>query len=237
MRRAPRYVHAYVDRHGKPRFYFRRPGFKKIALPGLPWSPEFMQAYEAALNHALPIVIGARRTRPGTVDDAVARYLGSVVFAALAPATQKNRRSLLERFRVAHGDKRIGALRSEHVARLIGKLRPHAQRNLLKTLRALAAFARGLLGVHSRYGLHTRAVTVYRDTLTGGFSHFVTSMTAPVASGWSGCRVGLAPTGKRRLVTAHTRSGPCWDIHFTKRTALTRRKMTVHDVDAVVASG
>src|SRR5882762_3699881 len=55
---------------------------------------------------------------------------------------------------------------------------------------------RGLLGVHSRYGLHTRAVTVYRDTLSEGFSHFVTSMTAPVASGWSGCRVGLAPTGK-----------------------------------------
>src|SRR5436309_3686453 len=66
---------------------------------------------------------------------------------------------------------------------------------------------RGLLGVYSRYGLHTRAVTVYRDTLTRGFSHFVTSMTAPVASGWSGCRVGLAPTGKRRLFTAHTRRG------------------------------
>ena len=65
---------------------------------------------------------------------------------------------------------------------------------------------RGLLGVHSRYGLHTRAVTVYRDTLSEGFSHFVTSMTAPVASGWSGCRVGLAPTGKRRLFTAHARS-------------------------------
>jgi hypothetical protein len=60
-----------------------------------------------------------------------------------------------------------------------------------------------LLGVHSRYSLHTRAVTVYRDPLTEGFSHFVTSMTAPVASGWSSCRVGLAPTGKRRLSTAH----------------------------------
>src|SRR4029077_16046961 len=66
---------------------------------------------------------------------------------------------------------------------------------------------RGLLGVYSRYGLHTRAVTVYRDTLTEGFSHFVSSMTAPVASGWSGCRVGLAPTGKRRLCTAHTHNG------------------------------
>src|SRR6266540_2832909 len=55
---------------------------------------------------------------------------------------------------------------------------------------------RGLLGVHLRYGLHTRAVTVFRDTLSEGFSHFVSSIAAPVASGWSGCRVGLAPTGK-----------------------------------------
>ena len=71
---------------------------------------------------------------------------------------------------------------------------------------------RGLHGVHSHYGLHTRAVTVYRDTLTEGFSHFVASVTAPVASGWSGCRVGLTPTGKRRLSTAHTRSSH--RVHF-----------------------
>ncbi|AJZ56385.1 hypothetical protein OI25_8236 (plasmid) [Paraburkholderia fungorum] len=43
--------------------------------------------------------------------------------------------------------------------------------------------------------------------LPEGFSHFVTSMTAPVASGWSGCRAGLTPAGKRHLFTAHTRSG------------------------------
>jgi hypothetical protein len=66
---------------------------------------------------------------------------------------------------------------------------------------------RGLLGVHSRCGLHTRAVTVFRDPLSEGFRHFVTSMPAPVASGWSDRRVGLAPTGKRRLFTAHTQSG------------------------------
>ena len=62
----------------------------------------------------------------------------------------------------------------------------------------------GLLGVHSRYGLHTRAVTVYRDAHPEGFSYFVTSIAAPVASGWSNCRVGFTPTGKRRLSTAHT---------------------------------
>ncbi len=53
----------------------------------------------------------------------------------------------------------------------------------------------------------TLALSPIRDTLIEGFSHFVASMTAPIASGWSGCRVGLAPTGKRRLVTAHTHSG------------------------------
>jgi hypothetical protein len=53
---------------------------------------------------------------------------------------------------------------------------------------------------HSRGHLY---VTCYAE----GSSHFVTSMTAPVASGWSGCRVGLAPTGKRRLCAAHTLSG------------------------------
>jgi hypothetical protein len=53
----------------------------------------------------------------------------------------------------------------------------------------------------------TLALSPIRDTLIEGFSHFVASMTAPIASGWSDCRVGLAPTGKRRLVTAHTLSG------------------------------
>jgi len=53
----------------------------------------------------------------------------------------------------------------------------------------------------------TLALSPIRDTLIKGFSHFVTSMTAPIASGWSGCRVGFTPTGKRRLVTAHTRVG------------------------------
>jgi hypothetical protein len=46
-----------------------------------------------------------------------------------------------------------------------------------------------------------------KGCLTEGFSHFVSSMTAPVASGWSGCRVGFAPTGTRRLFTAHTQTG------------------------------
>src|ERR1019366_6053828 len=59
----------------------------------------------------------------------------------------------------------------------------------------------------TRVAACTLALSPIRDTLIEGFSHFVTSVTAPIASGWSGCRVGLAPTGKRRLFTAHTHNG------------------------------
>ena len=44
-----KYVVEDVDRHGNVRIYFRRPGFPKIRLRGLPGSHEFQEAYAAAL--------------------------------------------------------------------------------------------------------------------------------------------------------------------------------------------
>ena len=57
----PRYVHAFIDRHGRPRFYLRRKGHCKVALPGMPWSPSFMEVYEKAMAITKPMVtkIGA----------------------------------------------------------------------------------------------------------------------------------------------------------------------------------
>src|SRR5450756_1487253 len=70
----------------------------------------------------------------------------------------------------------------------------------------------------TRVAACTLALSPIRDTLIEGFSHFGSAVTAPIASGWSGCRVGLAPTGKRRLFTAHARSGhsaSSFDHHFS----------------------
>jgi integrase len=166
-RRLPQYVHGYLDRHGKPRHYLRRPGRVPIALPGMPWSAEFMDSYTTAMNNSLPVTIGIRRTRPGTVEEAVARYLGSGPFAALAPGTRALRRAILERFRVEHGEKRIGKLQAEHVARIISNLGPHAQRNMMKTLRGLTAFAQveGLIAADPTIG-----VKLARVKDTGGFA-------------------------------------------------------------------
>jgi hypothetical protein len=57
---------------------------------------------------------------------------------------------------------------------------------------------------HPKRPACTLALSPIRDTLSEGFSYLVTSIAAPAASGWRVSRVGLAPTGKRRLVTAHT---------------------------------
>jgi hypothetical protein len=99
-RKNPDYVQEFIDQDGSPRFYLRKPGVKRVPLPGLPWSPEFMAAYEAGLGNASVPEIGASQTKPGTVNAAiVSYYAGSAHFRDLAPLTRRMRRAILERFR------------------------------------------------------------------------------------------------------------------------------------------
>ena len=42
-------VDRFVDRHGKPRHYFRQGRGARVRLPGEPGSPEYTQAYEQAV--------------------------------------------------------------------------------------------------------------------------------------------------------------------------------------------
>ncbi len=136
------FINSFRDRHGRVRHYFRRPGSKAIALPGLPGSAEFMEAYQIALAGAPIRDIGASRTKAGTINAAVAAYYRSTSFTqALAPATQRMRRNILERFRAEHGDKRIALLQRNHIARILETMKPYAQKNWLKTIRGLMAFA------------------------------------------------------------------------------------------------
>jgi integrase len=139
----PRYVHGFVDRHGRPRFYFRRPGFKRAPLPGLPWSGQFMEAYEAALDETPRIEIGGRRTVAGTVNAVVIGYFGSAAFQNLAPASRRQYRGIIERFRCEHGEKRIAKLERRNImAMLDAKARtPVAARDFLRCLRLLIRYA------------------------------------------------------------------------------------------------
>jgi hypothetical protein len=98
------YVNEYRDVRGKVRRYFRRRGEKRIPLPGLPGSEQFMAAYQIALaGDESKLEIGASRTKPGTVNAAIVGYYTSTVFQELSAGSKKQYRSILERFRNMHG--------------------------------------------------------------------------------------------------------------------------------------
>jgi integrase len=149
MRHAPKFVHGYLDRHGKPRFYFRRAGFKQAPLPGLPWSPEFMAAYETALA-GQPLEIGSARVKPGTIRALTVSYFNSLEFRAMKPSSQSVRRNIIEKFcretdkaGQAHSDKGAATLQREHVVKLMAARaeKPEAANGLRKALRAMMKHA------------------------------------------------------------------------------------------------
>src|SRR5262249_12670818 len=94
MSRPPKYVHGFIDRHGKSRFYFRKAGFKKVPLPGLPWSPEFMAAYEQALA-AQPVQPGSAHVKLGTLRALAVSYFASPAFRTKKTGTQRSYRYII----------------------------------------------------------------------------------------------------------------------------------------------
>jgi integrase len=143
MRRLPRYVQAWTDAEGRAFFYFRRRGFKRARLPGLPWSPQFMAAYEAAAKRGT-LQVAAKRTRPGTFSALCVSYYNSASFKALVPSTQRTYRLILEKFRQQAAHERVGDLTRKDVQRLVDNRAapyPCAGRMFLKVLRSMMRHA------------------------------------------------------------------------------------------------
>jgi enterobacteria phage integrase len=137
-----KYIHAFRDRFGRMRYYFRRLG-KRTPLPGLPGSDEFMQAYSALLSRPSKTV--PQRPVPGakTFAALAVRYYGSPQYLALSSTSRKNYRRVIDSFLEKHGHRRVDQMSREHVDLLIGKLAntPGAGIVLLKRLRTLVRYA------------------------------------------------------------------------------------------------
>jgi integrase len=145
----PRYVHSFVDRHGKPRHYFRRAGFKKAPLPGLPWSPDFMATYERVMA-GQPAAIGVGRVLPGSMHALAVGYYNSADFLGMKQNSQRVRRNIIEKFcrevdahGLRNGDKRAALLQREHIVALMAAraAKPESANGLRKALRALMQHA------------------------------------------------------------------------------------------------
>ena len=137
-----KYVHAFRDRFGRMRYYFRRHGIR-TGLPGLPGSTEFMEVYAAALASAPKDATLRLKAAPGTFDALAVRYFGSAQYLSLSTTSRANYRRVIGGFLKEHGHRLVRQMTREHVDIIVGKManKPGAGIILLKRLRTLVRYA------------------------------------------------------------------------------------------------
>ena len=120
-------MNEYLDRHGKIRRYFRRPGCRSVRLPGLPGSIEFMAAYQAALALVAPPPPSPRHVIAGSLANVAAGFFRSADFANLSPSSQRTYRTALKPILAAHGHRLVRDLpkaAARTIIEQIGATRP-----------------------------------------------------------------------------------------------------------------
>jgi integrase len=137
-----KYLHAFIDRHGKARYYFRRNG-KRTPLPGSLGSKEFLDAYAACLADQPSKSPRRAAAAPGTFAALAIGYYGSPKYLDLAPSSRANYRRVIDGFLEEHGHRRVDQIQREHIDAIIGKMadRPGAAIVLLKRIRTLVRYA------------------------------------------------------------------------------------------------
>lgn len=144
-----KFIHEYHDANGVLRRYVRRRGFKRVPLPGLPGSEEFMRAYQEAIAGAQPMPKPSKRE--GTVGDLVTRYYGSPKFAKLSESSKEQYREQLDPFVIEHGHRFVRDLTADKAEKIITKIGT--------TRPGLANKVRAILSAVFRYAVKLRLRT------------------------------------------------------------------------------
>jgi enterobacteria phage integrase len=143
-----RYVHGFVDRTGRARFYFRHRG-KRWPLPGLPGSAEFVARYDELLRQCLVIDQASRIAfGPCTVGFVIEKYLGSTDYTSKARGTQRHYRVALDRLKEICGRALIADLQERHIRQIRPRFTATSKADLaVMLLRMLWVFAKEVLAM------------------------------------------------------------------------------------------
>lgn len=169
------YVHAYRDRHGRMRCYYRRKGFVSVTLPGEPGSAEFLEAYSAAIGS--PVTLKASsKAAPGTIGAICLEYLSSADYIQLAESTRRELRYVLNDLTDKHGDKRVATLEPRRILKMRDALasKPGAANKLIRTLKILLGFAkaRGVIKENPALGIKMMKLGRYRSWTDAEIARF-----------------------------------------------------------------
>src|SRR6516165_847810 len=117
------FVQAFCSK-GRRYYYFRRRGEKRIKLPGLPGSKEFMEAYSIAVGRTSSN-IGASKHAKGSVAALIGKYFETSHFKEeIGEHTRCQIRQGLNKFREEFGANPVALLERKHLAEILAKLKP-----------------------------------------------------------------------------------------------------------------
>jgi integrase len=144
-------VTEYKDRHGKPRYRFRKVGYHTHHFKAQPGSAEFMSEYAAAKEAKVEkAAISTRAVIPGSIDDLCIRYYGSPAWKKMADNSKATYRGIIERFRERrkqsgrrYGDLPAASMTTAHIDEILGGMSstPAAANNLRKVLKRIFKIA------------------------------------------------------------------------------------------------
>ena len=110
-----RYVHGFVDRTGRARYYFRHRG-KRWPLPGSRAPPNSLARYDELRRECVATLDASNVAfGPGTLGSIIEKYIASGDFTSKAPATIRAYRKILDQLKEICGGALIADLHERHV--------------------------------------------------------------------------------------------------------------------------
>lgn len=141
-RRRPDYIHR-EKRRERHVWIFRRDHGPRIRLPDEYGTPEFWDAYNAAMaGTAMPT---KRGRKVGSLAYALAQYRASSAWASLSVATRKQREAIFRHAEAKSGDTPVVNIKKGTIiaGREKRSAKPHAANNFLKAMRGFFDWAAG----------------------------------------------------------------------------------------------
>jgi enterobacteria phage integrase len=217
----PRKLPPFVERNhvkGRTYFSFRIGKGHRIRLPNDPTSPEFRDAYAAALSGDLNVhrLSWAKKDAQGSIGALITSYMRSAGFVRLRPTSKNGYMRRLESIRVDHGHRSVSKMTRERIVSVL--LRPYADRpgaalDLLKKLRILIRHAIdiGWLKSDPSFGIKrpkTKVIRAWTDAELASFERRWPSGTKQRTAYALMLNVGTARVDVHRMTWAQIDAAP-----------------------------
>lgn len=138
------HCHKQITRHGETVYYFRKGHRPRTRLLGKPGSPEFVAAYNAALNGVAKAHIPANTKQSNTLAWLIAEYKLTAEWAELGVSTRRQRENIMKHIIASGGGMPFASITEQDIMDGLDKRRdtPTAARHFLDTMRNIFVWAK-----------------------------------------------------------------------------------------------